>query len=68
MQLAYEEDYIIMYTDRSMTEKDHECQTGAGWVVYWKGLERRNAREGMGESAEVYDAEIGSAEGIRNSD
>ena len=25
MQLAYKEDYIIMYTDRSMTEKDHEC-------------------------------------------
>ena len=25
MQLAHKEDYIIMYTDRSMTEKDHEC-------------------------------------------
>ena len=58
MQLAYEEDYIIMYTDRSMTEKDHEHQTGVGWVVYWKGLERRNGREGMGELAKVYDAEM----------
>ena len=57
-QLAYEEDYIITYTNRSMTEKDHECQTGAGWVVYWKGLERRNGREGMGELAEVYNAEM----------
>ena len=58
MQLAYKEDYIITYTNRSMTEKDHECQTGAGWVVYWKGLERRSRREGMGKLAEVYDTEM----------
>ena len=57
-QLAYKEDYIITYTNRSMTEKDHECQTGAGWVVYWKGLERRSGREGMGKLAEVYDTEM----------
>ena len=57
-QLAYEEDYIITYTDGSMTEKDHERRTGAGWVVYWKGLERRSGREGMGKLAEVYDAEM----------
>ena len=47
-----------MYTDRSMTEKDHEHRTGAGWVVYWKGLERRSGREGMGKLAEVYDAKM----------
>ena len=41
-----------------MTEKDHECRTGAGWVVYWKGLERRSRREGMGKLAEVYDTEM----------
>ena len=58
MQLAYEEDYIITYTDRSMTEKDHEHRTGAGWVVYWKGSERRSGREGMGKLAEVYDAKM----------
>ena len=58
MQLAYEEDYIITYTNRSMMEKDHECRTGAGWVVYWKGLERKSRREGMGKLAEVYDAEM----------
>ena len=57
-QLIYEEDYIITYTDGSMTEKDHEHRTGAGWVVYWKGLERRSGREGMGRLAEVYDAEM----------
>ena len=57
-QLAYEEDYIIMYTNGSMTEKDHERQTGAGWVVYWKGLERRSGREGMGKLAEVYDTKM----------
>ena len=39
-------------------EKDHECQTGAGWVVYWKGLERRSGREGMGKLAEVYDTKM----------
>jgi ribonuclease HI len=32
--------------------------TGAGWVVYWKGEERRRGNEGMGKSAEVYDAEM----------
>ena len=41
-----------------MTEKDHECRTGVGWVLYWKGLERRSGREGMGKLAEVYDAKM----------
>ena len=41
-----------------MTEKDHEHRTGVGWVVYWKGLERRSGREGMGKLAEVYDAKM----------
>ena len=41
-----------------MKEKDGENRTGAGWVVYWKGTERRNGREGMGCLAEVYDAEM----------
>ena len=47
-----------MYTDGSMTEKDHECRTGVGWGVYWKGLERRSGREGMRKLAEVYDTEM----------
>ena len=31
---------------------------GVGWVIYWKGIERRWESEGMGKFAEVYDAEM----------
>src|SRR5258706_11998678 len=31
---------------------------GVGWVVYWRGMERRSRCEGMGKLAEVYDAEM----------
>ena len=41
-----------------MKEVEQENQTGAGWVIYWKGIERRNGNEGMGRFAEVYDAEM----------
>ena len=36
-----------------MKERGQEHRTGAGWVVYWKGMERRSGREGMGGLAEV---------------
>ena len=57
-QISQEEDYIITYTDGSMKEKDWELQTGAGWVVYWKGRERKYGCKGMGMGAEVYNAEM----------
>ena len=41
-----------------MKEKDGENRTGAGWVLYWKGMERKSGSEGMGRHAEVYDAEM----------
>jgi len=41
-----------------MKGKDQESRTGAGWVLYWKGTERRNGSEGTGERAQVYDAEM----------
>ena len=41
-----------------MKEKDQENHPGAGWVLYWKGVERRRGSEGMGKLAEVYDAEM----------
>jgi len=58
IQISQENDYIITYTDGSMKEKNQEHRTGAGWVVYWKGTERRSGGEGMGSLAEVYDAEM----------
>ena len=57
-QLPQDANYTIMYTNGSMKEKDQESRTGAGWVLYWKGTERRNGSEGMGKCAEVYDAEM----------
>ena len=57
-QLSQENDYIVTYTDGLMKETDQVHQTGAGWVVYWKGVESRCRREGMGRLAEVYDAEM----------
>ncbi len=47
--IQLEDDYIITYTDGSMKEKDQEQRTRAGWVVYWKGRERRSGCEGMGK-------------------
>ena len=41
-----------------MKEKEQAHRTGAGWVVYWKGVERKYRREGMGVLAEVYDAKM----------
>ena len=41
-----------------MKEKDQESQTGVGWVLYWKGMERRNGSKGMGKHAEVYDTKM----------
>ena len=41
-----------------MKEVEQENWTGAGWVIYWKGIERRNRNKGMGRFAEVYDAEM----------
>jgi len=58
IQISQENDYIITYTDGSMKEKNQEHRMGAGWVVYWKGMERRSGGEGMGSLAEVYDAEM----------
>jgi len=57
-QLSQDVDYIIIYADGSMKEKDQESRTGAGWVLYWKGTERRNGSEGMGKHVEVYDVEM----------
>ena len=57
-RLSQENDYIITYTDGSMKEKEQGRRTGAGWVVYWKGVERRCGSEGMGRQAEVYDPEM----------
>ena len=57
-QLSQDTDYIITYTDGSMKEKEQQNRTGAGWVLYWKGVERRNGSEAMGKDAEVYDAEM----------
>ncbi len=57
-KISQEGDYIITYTDRSMKEKDQEQRTGARWVAYWKGRERRSRCEGMGSLAEVYDAKM----------
>ena len=41
-----------------MKEVEQENRTGAGWVIYWRGIERRSGNEGMGRFAEVYDAEM----------
>ena len=41
-----------------MKEVEQENRTGAGWVIYWKGIERRSRNEGMGRFAEVYDTEM----------
>ena len=57
-QISQEENYIITYTNGSMKEKDQELQTGVGWVVYWKGRERRYGCKGMGMGAEVYNTEM----------
>jgi ribonuclease HI len=57
-QISQENGYIITYTDGSMKQKDQENWTGAGWTVYWKGIERRWGNEGMGKCAEVYNAEM----------
>ena len=56
--ISQDADYIIIYTDGSMTGKEQEKRTGAGWVLYWKGVERRKGSEGMGQHAGVYDAEM----------
>ena len=58
MQISQENEYIVVYTDGSMKEKEREHRTGAGWVVYWKGTERKSRGEGMGKLAEVYNAEM----------
>ena len=57
-QLSQEADYIITYTDGSMKEKEREIRTGAGWVLYWKGVEREHGSERMGKHADAYDAEM----------
>ena len=57
-QISQKNEYIITYTDGSMKEVEQENQTGAGWVIYWKGIERRSGNKGMGRFAEVYDAEM----------
>jgi hypothetical protein len=57
-QISQENGCIITYTNGSMKQKDQENWTGAGWTVYWKGIERRWGNEGMGKCAEVYDAEM----------
>jgi ribonuclease HI len=57
-QVSQESDYTITNTDGSMKEKEQGNRTGAGWVVYWKGIERRWGNEGMGRSTEVYGAEM----------
>jgi ribonuclease HI len=57
-QLSQDADTIITYTDGSMKEKEQENRTGAGWVLYWKGVERRNGSEGMSKHAEAYEAEM----------
>ena len=36
-QVSQEDNYTITYTSGSMKEKEQEHQTGAGWVLYWKG-------------------------------
>ena len=41
-----------------MKEVEQENWTGAGWVIYWKGIERRNGNKGMGRFAEVYNAKM----------
>ena len=41
-----------------MKEVEQENQTGVGWVIYWKGIERRSRNEGMGRFAEVYNAKM----------
>ena len=46
-----------------MKEIEQENRTGAGWVIYWKGIERRG-REGMGRFAEVYDAMLALLRGL----
>ena len=57
-QLSQDANYIIVYTDGSMKEKDGENRTRAGCVIYWKGMERKSGSEGMGRRAEVYDADM----------
>ena len=57
-QISQKKEYIITYTDGSMKEIEQENQTGAGWVIYWKGIERRRGSKGMGRYAEVYNTEM----------
>ena len=57
-QMSQKNEYIITYTNGSMKEVEQENWTGAGWVIYWKGIERRSGNKGMGRFIEVYDAEM----------
>ena len=58
MHISQVEDYVIVYTDGSMKEQRQGHQMGAGWVLYWRGSERRNRGEGLGRLAKVYNAEM----------
>jgi len=49
-KFSQDANYIIVYTDGSMKEIDRENRTGAGWVIHWKGIERRSGSEGMGKT------------------
>ena len=57
-QISQKNKYIITYTNGSMKEVEQENWTGVGWVIYWKGIERRSGNEGMGRFTEVYDAKM----------
>lgn len=57
-KISQDADYIIIYTDGSVKGRGRKRRTGAGWVLYWKGEEKKNGSEGMGRDARVHDAEM----------
>jgi ribonuclease HI len=53
-QLSQDADYIIVYTDGSKRKN----RTGAGWALYWKGVEQRCGNEGRSKYCTIEDTEM----------
>ena len=56
-QISKDANFITIYTDGSKKYKQ-ENRTGAGWVLYWRGVEERWGREVMGNLPKTSDAEM----------
>ncbi|PVF98779.1 hypothetical protein CPB86DRAFT_814459 [Serendipita vermifera] len=49
---------ILVYTDGSQIAQNDGTLAGAGWAVYHLGDIIKTGREGLGNEAEAYDAEM----------